>query len=223
MLTVIVAAALVLAGAGCDKYARLTQEQKDICAAESQKVHLNYVGSPEGGMGWSRVGEQVQKECLESMVKGRTYHLVKYSEGEAGARVLQEQLESLKQPYYILDYCKNEGFPWQLTAMETDRRAYYECRTTCKEDRESGGITCEGTVYTSPRDLELWPTCKPEQRDPAKCRTIYHHPVCAFVNIQCDAPPCTPIKQTFADDCEACQNPLVSEYDASGPCSEEKK
>lgn len=60
--------------------------------------------------------------------------------------------------------------------------------------------------------------CLKNQREADICAEIYA-PVCANVQIQCIKAPCYPIKETFGNSCEACQNPLVDSYN-EGACKQ---
>jgi len=226
-----VAAALIFLGAGCvkkeaatetaqDKYADLTEEQRSECASEGLAASLDFVYAPEDRDAPARMAEQLQTECLDAMARGRTYNLIRFPNGDESEGVAGELQNSLERPYRTLSSCKTAGSEWKLAAEKSDRRAYFECRTTCAADEGSGGITCEGTAYTSPRYMTKTTVCLPEQRGVTTCPQVLHA-VCATVNIQCITTPCDPIRQTFRHECEACKNPLVSDY-VFGACPEDQ-
>ncbi|MFA5831736.1 MAG: hypothetical protein WC878_07985 [Candidatus Paceibacterota bacterium] len=62
-------------------------------------------------------------------------------------------------------------------------------------------------------------SCPPKTGNEEKmaCIALYQ-PVCAEVQVQCVRAPCPPIPQTFGNSCEACNNPLVTEY-TEGECA----
>jgi len=72
--------------------------------------------------------------------------------------------------------------------------------------------TIKSTQTTNPSIIN----CLPEQRNVDACIEIYQ-PVCGNVNVQCVTTPCDPAKETFANSCKACTNPLVISY-TEGEC-----
>jgi hypothetical protein len=77
-----------------------------------------------------------------------------------------------------------------------------ELKWNCAENNENSSSTI---------------ACEDADRNPQKECPAVEDPVCATVQIQCVKAPCDPIKETFGNACEACRNPLVSEY-ANGEC-----
>lgn len=88
----------------------------------------------------------------------------------------------------------------------------------------AGCTSNDQTVQISRDELPTTPAtgklkaidCKPEQRNADACIEIYQ-PVCGQVQVQCITTPCDPVKETFANSCKACANPLVMSY-TEGEC-----
>jgi len=93
------------------------------------------------------------------------------------------------------------------------------CNPACvvNEETKSAEINwrCTGAILPPSSSSEII-RCSAESRKGDMCPAIYG-PVCATVNVQCIKAPCPPIQQTFPAPCEACHNPLVSEY-VPGEC-----
>jgi hypothetical protein len=89
------------------------------------------------------------------------------------------------------------------------------CNPACvvSEETKTAEISwrCTGVV------LPTKYTCNADDRAGDVCAEIYA-PVCATVNVQCIKAPCPPVQQTFPSSCNACHNPLVTEY-GQGECT----
>ena len=98
----------------------------------------------------------------------------------------------------------------QFEAWEVERATERRRQFQQKSRKPAFGVE---SLKTNDRDET---ECSLEQKDVDACIEIYQ-PVCATVNVLCITTPCDPVRETFANSCEACMNSLVSAY-TEGPC-----
>jgi|GEM_PF-4051181 len=86
----------------------------------------------------------------------------------------------------------------------------------CPDGTAVGRVAPDCEFAACPQDNTGKIKCSDDSRKAEICTQDYD-PVCATVNIQCIKAPCDPVKQNFGNKCEACKNPLVSDY-VKGEC-----
>jgi len=129
----------------------------------------------------------------------------------------------------VSEQTKTAEVNWRCTGANppgdgTDAGAitnFADCAAAGNPVMESYPRQCRANGQTFTEQINKEISCTEEQRKAEVCSQIYD-PVCAVVEIQCIKAPCNPVKQTFANACEACGNPLVKSY-TLGQCEGEKK
>jgi len=127
----------------------------------------------------------------------------------------------------VSETTKTAEINWRCTGLVVSPMAittFEECAKAGNPVMESYPRQCraDGKTFVekieTPAPVSQEISCPPKTGNEGNmaCIALYK-PVCASVQVQCVRAPCPPIKQTFGNSCEACNNPLVNAY-TEGEC-----